>query len=294
MRRIWTIAALLASVVTLWSQTPQERKIPFELRNGLVLVKAQINGVEGNFILDTGSPGVVVHPKNVKGLKADYTSAISNGRGLPVKVSHFSWAGEEHRGMEALALDISHLETASDSKILGVIGYDVLKKHELMFDCTNRVLLLYKHRKSWIHEMHPPLLEVPFRMVDGLPIVQLDINGRAYRLGIDTGGSNNLMTAEQEQQLVASLNELKKQQRITNIMGESSYEKVYDIGGITLEGFVFPATPFLFTDLSHLEELQVDGLLGIPFLSRFRFAINYRKQKIYFWNHGPELTQRRI
>ena len=34
---------------------------PFELVNGMVVVKATINGLLGNFVLDTGSPGIVIN-----------------------------------------------------------------------------------------------------------------------------------------------------------------------------------------------------------------------------------------
>ena len=36
---------------------------PFELVNSMVVVRASINGTVGNFILDTGSPGLVINSK---------------------------------------------------------------------------------------------------------------------------------------------------------------------------------------------------------------------------------------
>ena len=64
----WTAVLLMSSLignaVPAGAQSGNLQKIPFELVNGLVLVNASINGDTGSFILDTGSPMVVVNPRN--------------------------------------------------------------------------------------------------------------------------------------------------------------------------------------------------------------------------------------
>ena len=116
-----TIVLLLVSV----KAVPQDgdfQKIPFELANGLILVEASVNGDTGSFILDTGSPMVVVNPKNISDLQISRTQSETAFRGQPVLVKHFAWAGIEREGLEALAMDmfISIKHSVPDTDVISI------------------------------------------------------------------------------------------------------------------------------------------------------------------------------
>lgn len=294
----WTavllISSMLVNAVPAGTQSGTLEKIPFELVNGLVLVNATINGDTGSFILDTGSPMVVVNPKNVEGLQLGNTQHSYAYKGQPVKVNHFSWAGIEREGMDALAMDISHLENASHRKILGVIGYDVLNKYEVMFDCRNQVLLLYEPSNSWIHQREAPLFSFRFQMRGQLPVIKARIGGKKVHLGLDTGGTTNLLSEKLMEQLPSSSIGKVKQEKILGVANIPEYKKSALIDGIEVDGKAMPVSHFLFTDLSHLKSLHIEGLLAMPFLSKFRFAINYKKKRVYVWSHGEEIIYRAI
>ncbi|MCB9266118.1 MAG: retropepsin-like domain-containing protein [Lewinellaceae bacterium] len=286
--------SLLGRAVPAGAQSSNLVKIPFELVNGLVLVSASINGDTGSFILDTGSPMVVVNPRNVEGLQPVNTQQSYAFRGRPVKVNHFSWAGIEREGMDALAMDISHLENASHRKILGVIGYEVLNKYEVMFDCRNQVLLLYEPRNSWIHERETPLFSFRFQMRDELPVIKARIGGKKVHLGLDTGGTANLLSEKLMGQLPASSLRNAKEETIFGLANIPEKKNSALVDGLEVEGKLLHASRFLFTDLSHLDDVHIEGLLAMPFLSQFRFSINYRKNRVYIWSHGEEINFRTI
>ena len=288
-----TIVLLLVSV----KAVPQDgdfQKIPFELANGLILVEASVNGDTGSFILDTGSPMVVVNPKNISDLQISRTQSETAFRGQPVLVKHFAWAGIEREGLEALAMDMSHLEKASQRKILGVIGYEVLRKYELMFDCRNQVLLLYEPKNSWVHLQQAPLFSARFTLQDELPVITARIGKKKVRFGLDTGGTSNLMSQELLQELPATAHGALEKEQVAGFGNLPEYKDAASIYGIQIADKTFRNSRFIFTDLSHLKRLKVDSLLGMPFLCQYRFSINYRKGEIYFWPHGEEINYRRI
>lgn len=290
---VWTLS-LLGNAVPAGTQSSNLVKIPFELVNGLVVVSAAINGDTGNFVLDTGSPVVVVNPKNVEGLQPGNSQQNYAFRGQPVKVKHFSWAGIERESMDALAMDMTHLENASQRKIHGVIGYEVLSKYELMFDCRNQVLLLYEPHKSWVHEVQAPLFSFRFQMRDQLPVVKARIGGKKVHLGLDTGGTANLLSEELLKELPKSSLGNIKQEKILGLGNVPEYKSSALVGGIEIEDKPLHTSHFLFTDLSHLKDAHVEGLLAMPFLSQFRFSINYKEKRIYIWSHGEEISYRAI
>ena len=286
--------SLLGRAVPAGAQSSNLVKIPFELVNGLVLVSASINGDTGSFILDTGSPMVVVNPRNVEGLQPVNTQQSYAFRGRPVKVNHFSWAGIEREGMDALAMDISHLENASHRKILGVIGYEVLNKYEVMFDCRNQVLLLYEPRNSWIHERETPLFSFRFQMRDELPVIKARIGGKKVHLGLDTGGTTNLLSEKLLEQIPAASIGKVKQEKVLGLANIPEYKKSAMVGDIEVDGQPLHTSSFLFTDLSHLNDTHIEGLLAMPFLSKFRFSINFKTKRVYVWSHGEEINFRTI
>ena len=294
----WTavllMSSLLGNAVPAGAQSGNLQKIPFELVNGLVLVNASINGDTGSFILDTGSPMVVVNPRNVEGLQPGESQQNYAFKGRPVKVKHFSWAGIEREGMDALAMDISYLEDASHRKIHGVIGYEVLRKYEVMFDCRNQVLLLYEPHHSWIHEREAPIFSLRFQMRDQLPVVKARIGGKKVHLGLDTGGTTNLLSEKLLEQIPAASIGKAKQEKVLGLANIPEYKKSAMIGDIEVDGIPLHTSSFLFTDLSHLNDAHIEGLLAMPFLSKFRFSINFKKKRVYVWSHGEEISYRTI
>lgn len=294
----WTavvlVLLLLGNAVPAGTQSSDLVKIPFELVNGLVVVSASINGDTGNFVLDTGSPVVVVNPNNVLGLEPGKTQQAYAFRGKPVKVKHFSWAGIERESMDALAMDMTHLENASHRKIHGVIGYEVLSKYELMFDCRNQVLLLYEPHDSWIHKQEAPLFNFRFQMRGQLPVIKARIGGKKVHLGLDTGGTTNLLSEKLLEKLPASAVGKTEEEKILGVGNLPEYKKSAMVRHIEVDDKPLHASRFLFTDLSHLDELHIEGLLAMPFLSQFRFSVNYKTKRVYIWSHGEEISYRTI
>ena len=105
--------------------------VSFESIRGMMHVKARVDGQEGNFILDTGAPVLVINCKEPRTRAKKANSVVGNVDVALLQVDQFQWAGSRHTEVEALAVDISHLEKAAKREILGLIGYDNLKDYEL-------------------------------------------------------------------------------------------------------------------------------------------------------------------
>lgn len=259
----------------------------------MVIVQASVNGDTGAFVLDTGSPNVVINSRNVSGLRlAEANPQTQSGRHLAVKVNHFSWAGVEHQNMEAVAMDISHLESVSKQKILGVIGFDVLKQFELLFNFERNHLVLLPPRNNWMHRLNKPLHRLKFRLHGQLPVVKARVGRQRLRLGLDSGGTNLMgedVLSELKEESIGPM----EQHKMLGFGHSSEYLKAAELHPLELDGQEFEATRFVFKDLPYLDEKRIDGLLGLPFLGQFRFSINYSKGEIYFWKYDAEMGEKR-
>lgn len=261
----------------------------------MVIVEARMNGTTGNFILDTGFPLSVVNPHQVEGLvRVPAPQAQSAFSGVPVSVDQFEWAGMERQDMKAVAMNISHLESTANQEIMGIIGAEVLQQVEVMFDFRNQVVLLYDRKSSWLHEQHRPQFSLPFELEQGLPVLRTKMGGRTYRLGLDIGGRYNLMREHLLETLPREIVGRISRQQLLDFANMPDYFDKAPVSDLTISGRSFDPTTFVFTELKKAISADVDGILGLDFLARYRFAINYHKKTIYFWPHGSEINHRQI
>lgn len=255
----------------------------FEVREGLILVEGAMNDEKGYYILDTGAPMMVVnakldHESSVKaaGITTEFTVHHT-------QVASFQWANIEHKNLEAVAVDISHLEQAAGKRILGLIGYEILKQYEVLFDYANHIIQLFPARSNKLHRNFRPVSSVKFTIEDHLPILDMKIDDQTYRVGLDSGSEVNLLTSAAKDELnYLQINGLRKEE----IQGvDQVVRPVYAtlITSTEVADHEFRHMKYLFTDLSHLKDLDIDGLLGFPFFSQYKCSINYRKGRVYFW-----------
>lgn len=278
------IFSFLLSVAALKAQKTDFQKIPFELVNGLVVVQASVNGEPGNFILNTGLPELVLNAAKVSGLEWN----IQARKGIPVHVSHFSWAGIERQEMDVIAMDMTHLETASERPIWGIIGYEMLHYYEVMFDVRNQVILLYSPKNTWIHDIEKPLFSLDFKLYGQMPIVRLEVEGQELIFGLDTGKSFSILKEQSMSKLPASsYNDLSQN-------SEDAHTKRIGFHQLNSGDLVFEQVRFSVEAINTPDLGKIDGLLGMSFLMRYRFAINYKTKKVYFWPLGDEIAYRNI
>lgn len=255
----------------------------FEVREGLILVEGAMNGEEGYYILDTGAPMMVVNStlENAEsiaaaGVTTDFTAQL-------MEIESFQWANIEYKNLEAVAIDISHLERAAGKRVLGLIGYEILKQYEVFFDYANHLVRLFPARNNELHNNFTPTSSVKFSIEDHLPILEMQIGKQSYRVGLDTGSEVNLLANSERSRLnPMQINGLRKEE----IQGvDKVVHPVFAtlITSTQVAEHDFRHMKYLFTDLSHLKDLKIDGLLGFPFFSQYKCSINYRKGRVYFW-----------
>lgn len=110
----------------------------------------------------------------------------------------------------------------------------------------------------------------------GLPIIQLEIMGKAYGFIVDTGSNVNLMSSELRDELIHGITSAGKLSTLG--VGGDSENEVFEIP-YTIEGMTFSALFGMQHDTFQAFEkeygLQVSGLLGTDFMIRHRANIDF-------------------
>lgn len=131
------------------------KKIKFKVsKTQHLLIKAKINGVKGNFILDTGASsscvgfeGIELFQLEAKNSKTKASGAGANGMLTQTAVGNKLQLGNwKQAGFDLVIFDLSHVNEAlmehKAKPVHGIIGADVLMKGKGIIDYFNFCLYL--------------------------------------------------------------------------------------------------------------------------------------------------------
>ncbi|MEL6822497.1 MAG: pepsin/retropepsin-like aspartic protease family protein [Calditrichota bacterium] len=269
-------------------------EIPFEMAGKLILTKATVNGKEKNFLLDSGSPKIILNARYFKeGLKEAKTISSTKGVGGSVSgvnlfaIDTFSWHTLKVANEELLTLDISHLEEELEAEIHGLIGYELFKDYDLLFDYEQKVLTLIEPDKaeSFLSQTSAnKRFDIPFEQGGHIPILSAVVENDTLSLGLDCGAESNLLSSSIFDALKPQLDDI-TQDALIGIGSEKNMVQKGSIKNMSIGGVDFKSTRTVFSDISHLNEgyqLQLDGLIGYEILSRQKTLLSYARKMLTF------------
>jgi len=281
------------------AEMPDKMTMSFTLKHNEIFVKAKLNGTEGDFLLDSGAPMLILNSAHLPKGAGKAMGAIAAGVGgeagdmSMVHMDSLYWCGMEMRNSDALANDFSHLEKQLKHQFLGLIGYEVFKDYEITFDYANQVITLVKTDDNGncpanMQQNGTVICTAPFDQVMHIPVISVSISGKDYRMGIDCGAAGNLFYEKYIPALEGNYKAKKKEKlagagkKVTKV--PTGIIKVSSIGKTAFKNM---RTAFSDDELNELNNgygLKVDGLLGYPFLKQYKTSINYKKKEMRFYN----------
>lgn len=286
---------LILSCLPLVSQARENTVsvVPFQLIGNSIFVKGSVNGTSGNFLLDTGSPNLLLNGKYFQGVR-QYSSSLSivdiHGQRESVTfcvVKELRIADHPLEESHGMVTDLSALEQAKGISIAGIIGYSSLRKIQIIFDFDDWVLWLVPlDRKG-----NPKVKIETFKMVEDLKLrmsghisyITASYNGKKLRLGIDSGSEVNMLhrkwVMRNRSNFIVTGH--------TIVRGLANAHLPCGIGtakNIQLQPGNNTSLEVVLADMGFLNEclgVSLHGLLGAPFLMQGKVAINFKKKRLY-------------
>lgn len=273
---------------------PNSVIIPFDANGGLILVQANVNGIPGVFILDTGAEGLVL---NSNYFSPESLIANSNAFGVGGAVSKVGEYGVDtmlldelyFQKIKAQTIDLSQLESDKKDKISGLIGFDILKDFEIMIQYKMRYLTLSRVTETGqIMDPLPHTMEkvdsFAFQLGNFIPIIKVTIEGNSYKMGIDSGSEVNLLNIKGRRKWLKNFKILKKV-KILGANGGSTEVLAGRMSRIVLgTKYKCASMATVLTNMDYLNKIydtRLDGVLGYEFLAPWIFSINYKKKKLF-------------
>ncbi len=275
-------------------------RIPFKLIDHLIVVEAEISNKKGNFIIDTGSETLILNKVHFSNLYSyQKKDRVSSGVMHSVEdtyekhIKEFKLQNFKLENKKSDIIDLSHIEKSKKIKLLGVIGYSILKDYEIFVDMYLNQITLTKVDVFGIKlDKHVYLEKITdsldFNLKNHTIVVNGTINNQKVRLGIDTAAEFNQINKSINKKVLKYFIP-KKRLRLTGV-GD---KKIEVLAGKLHRIKLSETTYFgpMFTVLTNLNKMNeafgtnLDGILGYEFFAQKRTIINYQKEKLYFINY---------
>ncbi len=284
---------LILLLFSAFSSAASER-VPFRLAGNLLLIKATINGQSGDFILDTGAPELILNQSYFQGVRVPWEQISIVGlhghgsEAMRFPVHGFAIGGLEIKQQYALSVDLKTVERVKGISLLGIIGYSVLKDFEILFDFDFQELTLtpVKNKKTpTVSDAGKPLVVFDLHLSGHIPYLVARVGKKKLRMGLDSGAEVNVLRQRANKKAKVDLDGARFLQ-IKSISHKQQTAKVGVLPNMAIDGFA--TGPLEMTVLGALPlnqslSIDLDGLLGIPFLKKGKMALNYKRQKLYVW-----------
>ncbi len=273
--------------------------IPFSMAGNLIVVKGQADTTEGNFILDTGAPGLVLnltyfrdYPQTLitDGDHTGITGASPNI--IKTSVKTFVLGALNYYNTEADLTNLGNIENTRGIKILGLLGFDLFKNSEMIIDYDNSLIYLHrvarKEASTYQNEMlndTSAYVTVPIDITDNRVTVSAQMPGKKLKFVIDCAAESNMLDSRLPGKVFRNVTVTRRV--LLDGIGNKKIEASYgEASNIKMQNLNINGLPVLITNLENTcfsEGGCVDGVLGFDFLSRHKTGFNFVKHKMYIW-----------
>lgn len=272
-------------------------RIPFKLIDHLIVVEAELLNKKGNFIIDTGSETLILNSGHFPNMYANNTKYKETSGVLQAidysyekHVKEFVLQNFRLENKNSDVIDLSHIENSKKIKLLGIIGYNILKDYEIFIDMHLNQITLTKvdalGNKLDKHVYLEKIVDsIDFKLKKHTIVLNSTINNQKLKFGLDTAAEFNQISKNVNKKVLKYFIPKKR----LKLIGASN-KKIEVLAGklhrVKLnETIYFGPMLTVLTNLNKMNEAfgtDLDGIFGYEFFAQKRTIINYQKETLYF------------
>lgn len=274
--------------------------IPFTRAGNLILLKARIDSTEGNFVLDTGAPHLVLNMTYFRDLPVSRSVSHEESGGItgpaggnaPTDISLLTMGPIRFSKLVADRVNLGHIENSRGVKILGLLGVQLFKRFEMIIDYENSRLYLHLiGRKESSTYQSEQLKDAetyhtfPINIQENKLLTNAHVGGKKLIFVIDTGAESNVLDSRLPDRIFENV-AITRRVVLTG-SGSTQIEALYgDMTNMKMGQLSIGSLPVLVTNLEKLcfsYDRCIDGMLGFDFLSMQKIGFNFVRNKMYIW-----------
>lgn len=273
--------------------------VPIKKAGNLIIVEAQVDTMEGNFVLDTGAPYLVLNETYFRYMpvinekESGGINGATNGS-FTTYVRNFRILDLQYSRLTADVTDLSSIENGRNIKILGLLGTRLFAGFSITVDVFKNLLYIQKvDKKGDVPEnerlFHNQIFKSPFNYMNDVIYLKTIVNNNTFWFAFDTGAETNLLDYDRCKKPVKNMKVISRS-KVMGVGDAGGFEVLYvKFEQLTIGDHTFTNNRALITDLEKMGKAyghSVDGILGYDFFARGIFSINFVKKEfeMYIYN----------
>ena len=273
------------------SLLPDSVIIPIKRAGRLILIEAVVDGEAGNLVFDTGANGLVFNATYFRNhQKSDKTSSNgitgSVGPVEQIMIDKIEFADLTYRKISADMTNLGHIENRRGVKILGLIGFNMLKDFEIIIDTNGSQLKLFRIDKNGnrMAKTGSGFVADRIQKIRGssnILFLEGNIAGKSLNFCFDTGAETNVLSSYSNKNILNTLTITRR----SGLRGAGTSGKEvlfgrmndFSIGERHIDGM-----EVIISNLDALSEVygtKIDGMLGFNFMEQGILCINFAKKQ---------------
>jgi len=261
--------------------------IPMKRAGRLFLIEAKIDNEIGNLVFDTGANGLVLNSTYFRShLKTGgvVSNGITGSVGTveQISVDKIEFADLKYNNLRADVTNLGHLENRRGIKIIGLIGFGMMRNLEIIIDPVNSELKLFRIDKSGKRltskssAFNPDYSQ---KIVGNSNILFLNgiIGGKNLNFCFDTGAETNAISSDSNKKIMNTLT-ITRRAALKGAGAMTSDVLFGRMNDFTIGNQKIPGMETIITNLDALSEAygtHIDGMLGYSFLEHGIICVNF-------------------
>jgi hypothetical protein len=268
--------------------------IPIKRVDRLLLVEARIDTMQGNFIIDTGAPDLILNHTYFRKYWVSSDAIASNVGGIPSGPVKNTWIDQleirelRFERIKATLTELAHIENRSSIKVLGLLGVAIFKEFSMTIDLQQNVLILKKLDKKGneLSKLETPTttktMKIPIKIVNNTIMLQGVVAGKKLNLCLDSGAETNVLNGNVSDKVLKKFT-LARRSVLLGTGGSKVEVLVGRLDDFTIGTMNLSNLPTVISNLEEFgdaSEQQIDGMIGFEFLNKGIICINFRKKEL--------------
>jgi hypothetical protein len=271
--------------------------LPFTRVGNLIMIQAQADTTTGLFVLDTGTPNLVLnltyfrrYPTSNPIESGGVTGAITTA--AQTRVDSLTLGAMHYYHQDADLVNLGHLENTKGIKIFGLLGMKLFEHCELIIDYDRNLVFLHQmnrkealtYQSDWLTDSSA-FRTMPIDLEQDKIIAHLNLKGKKLKFVIDSGAESSVLDSRLPNKVFESVTITRRVH--LNGSGAQGVDALYgEVKGLQMGDLPIPSLPVLITNLQSMCDAYgncIDGMLGTDYLSQHKIGFNFVTRKMYLW-----------
>jgi hypothetical protein len=265
--------------------------IPLKRAGRLLLIDTKVEDQTGNLVFDTGANGLVLNSTYFRdhvGTGGNETTGITGavGKVERISVEKIEFGELTYQKLRADAVNLGHIENRRGVKILGLVGFSMMKNLEIVINAENNELRLFKLDKKGnrISGKSPGFKTDHTQKIEGngnILFLKGSVAGKTLNFCFDTGAETNAISSNAGKNILNTLTITRRME--LKGAGAAKSEVLFGrMNDFALGEKKIAGMETIVTSLYAMSEAyntRIDGMLGFSFLEQGTVSINFVKKQ---------------